>query len=138
MIDLEGFVLLGPGSEWFWVMAQFFALAGTGLAIFRQLRAQRSESRFDQLQAWNREFFEPHMVLVKLALLRALKGRTPDEGLPAAHDEVPDFFERLGYLIHRGHASSEDFWNNARPLVSFYWGVLEPYILTSRRNGLVD
>lgn len=37
--------IIGPGSEWFWVALQFFALAGTFYAIYRQLRAQQREIR---------------------------------------------------------------------------------------------
>lgn len=39
----EGLALVGPGSEWFWIALQFFALAGTLYAIYRQLRAQQIE-----------------------------------------------------------------------------------------------
>jgi hypothetical protein len=49
LINTNDLVLIGPGSEWFWIMAQFVALAVTGLAIIRQLRAQRSAAVFDQM-----------------------------------------------------------------------------------------
>jgi hypothetical protein len=39
----EGLALVGSGSEWFWIALQFFALAGTLYAIYRQLRAQQIE-----------------------------------------------------------------------------------------------
>jgi len=38
-----GVALVGVGSEWFWIALQFFALAGTFFAIYRQLRAQQRE-----------------------------------------------------------------------------------------------
>ena len=41
----EGVAFIGPGSEWFWIALQFFALAGTFYAIYRQLRAQQIEIR---------------------------------------------------------------------------------------------
>jgi hypothetical protein len=40
-----GVALVGVGSEWFWIALQFFALAGTFFAIYRQLRAQQREIR---------------------------------------------------------------------------------------------
>ena len=40
-----GVAFVGPGSEWFWIALQFFALAGTFFAIYRQLRAQQREIR---------------------------------------------------------------------------------------------
>ena len=68
------------------------------------------------------------MVRNKLALLFELEHRDPIAGHPRANEEVPDFFERVGYLVSRGHLAAEDFWNDARPVVRFYWGVLAPYI----------
>jgi hypothetical protein len=132
LMDLDDFVLLGPGSEWFWIMGQFAALAITGLAILRQLRAQRSAAVFDQMSAWSREFDGPRMTRHKLALMLAIQSRDPDSGLPRANDEVPDFFERVGYLISRGHVNVEDFWSDSRPVVAFYWGVMAPYIKQER------
>jgi hypothetical protein len=46
--DVEGtagLAFVGAGSEWFWIALQFFALAGTFYAIYRQLRAQQNQSR---------------------------------------------------------------------------------------------
>jgi hypothetical protein len=135
LVDLDDFVLLGPGSEWFWIMAQFAALAVTGLAILRQLRAQRSAAVFDQMSAWSREFDGPRMTRHKLALMLAIDVRNPDSGLPRANDEVPDFFERVGYLISRGHVNVEDFWSDSRMVVAFYWGILAPYIERERATS---
>jgi hypothetical protein len=132
--NLDDLTIVGPGSEWFWVMAQFLALALTGLAIFRQLRAQRSGALYDQMSAWTREFADPSMTRHKLALMLALENRDPGLGLPRANDEIPDYFERLGYLISQGHVRLADVWHNSRELVAFYWGVLEPYIEAERKR----
>ena len=40
LINTDGLALIGPGSEWFWTMLQFTALAITFFAIYRQLQAQ--------------------------------------------------------------------------------------------------
>ena len=55
-INTDGMAFIGPGSEWFWTALQFIALAITFFAIYRQLRAQRSASLFDQMTSWHREF----------------------------------------------------------------------------------
>jgi hypothetical protein len=128
LINTDGMAFIGPGSEWFWTALQFSALAITFVAIYRQVRAQRSASLYEQLTAWNAEFLGPKMVRDKLALLLEIEHRDPAQGLPQANDEVPDFFERLGYLVSRGDVRREDFWNDARLVLSFYWGVLAPYI----------
>ena len=41
LINTDGLAIFGPGSEWFWTMLQFAALATTFYAIYRQLRAQQ-------------------------------------------------------------------------------------------------
>jgi hypothetical protein len=132
LINTDGLVLIGPGSEWFWIMAQFVALAVTGFAIIRQLRAQRSAAVFDQMWAWDHEFDEPSMTRHKLALMLAIQGRDPASGFPNANGEAADYFDRVGYLISRGHVYIEDFWNGSREVVAFYWGVLAPYIERER------
>jgi hypothetical protein len=133
LINTDGMAFIGPGSEWFWTALQFSALAITFVAIYRQVRAQRSASLYEQLTAWNVEFLGPKMVRDKLALLLEIERRDPALGFPLANDEVPDFFERLGYLVSRGDVRREDFWNDARPVLSFYWGVLAPYIEHDRQ-----
>jgi len=133
VIRLDEFVLIGPGSEWFWVMAQFVALAGTGVAIYRQLRAQRSASLIEHMSEWDREWQAIPMVRAKLALMVELQHRDPTAGLPHTTDEVPDYFERLGYLVASGHINAADFWNDGSwSIVEFYWGILEPYIRHDR------
>ncbi len=132
LINTDGMSFIGPGSEWFWTALSGIVLAVTFIAIYRQVRAQRSASLYEQLTAWNIEFLGPKMVRDKLALLLEIEHRDPANGLPLANDEVPDFFERLGYLVSRGHVRADDFWNDARPVVGFYWGVLSPYIQHDR------
>jgi hypothetical protein len=43
IINMDGLALIGQGSEWFWTMLQFTALAITFVAIYRQLRTQQFE-----------------------------------------------------------------------------------------------
>ena len=43
-INTDGMALIGPGSEWFWTMLQFVALAITFYAIYRQFRAQHRQT----------------------------------------------------------------------------------------------
>jgi hypothetical protein len=45
LINTDGLVLFGPGSEWFWTALQFTALAITFIAIYRQLRSQQVQIR---------------------------------------------------------------------------------------------
>jgi hypothetical protein len=43
LVDTDGIVILGPGSEWFWMALTGLVLAGTGVAIYRQLRVQQRQ-----------------------------------------------------------------------------------------------
>ena len=136
MIRLDELVIFGPGSEWFWILAQFLALALTGAAIFRQLRAQRSSSLYEHMADWDTEWAGLPMVRAKLALLLELRHRDPSTGVPLVSDEVPDFFERVGYLVARGHIAAGDFWNDGGwVVVEWYWGILEPYVSHDRLSN---
>ena len=54
IINTDGLVLFGPGSEWLWFMLQFLALVTTFYAIYRQLRLQASQSAVEQVEGLNR------------------------------------------------------------------------------------
>ena len=41
LINTDGMVFFGPGSEWLWMALTGLVLAGTGVAIYRQLRVQQ-------------------------------------------------------------------------------------------------
>ena len=43
LINTNGLAIFGPGSEWFWSMAQFVVVVVTLVGIYRQLRAQGGE-----------------------------------------------------------------------------------------------
>ena len=55
LINTDGMAFIGPGSEWFWTAMSGIVLAVTFLAIYRQLRLQRSQ-RFEQIAAFTREW----------------------------------------------------------------------------------
>jgi hypothetical protein len=44
-INTDGAAFVGPGSEWFWAAVTGLVLAGTFVAIYRQLRLQRLQMR---------------------------------------------------------------------------------------------
>jgi hypothetical protein len=45
LLNTDGLVFFGPGSEWFWSMLQFVVVAITVYGIYRQLRAQHVQIR---------------------------------------------------------------------------------------------
>ena len=132
LINLDGMAILGPGSEWFWTMLQFVALAITFYAIYRQLRAQRSASVFEQMAGWHREWDDVRFTRLKLVLLLELEGRDIADGLPRTGDPIGGWFERLGYLVAHGHLRAIDVWNDLRPSIGWWWSVMGPFIERSR------
>jgi hypothetical protein len=42
-LNTNGMAFVGPGSEWFWTAVSGLVLAGTFIAIYRQLRLQRRQ-----------------------------------------------------------------------------------------------
>lgn len=137
LVNLQDLVIVGPGSEWFWVMAELLVLVLTGIAIFRQLRAQRSASLYQQLTEMNREFAEPWMVRNKLALMLEIQDRDLEAGFPYGSDEIADFFQRVGYLVSRKHLGADDVWNDSRSIIAFYWSVLGPTSSTIARRTTI-
>jgi hypothetical protein len=61
LINMDGLVLIGQGSEWFWAMLTMIALTVTFLAIYRELSAQRAAVAFEQLQALEAEYLSDRM-----------------------------------------------------------------------------
>jgi len=43
LINTDGMSFIGPGSEWLWAALTGLVLAGTGVAIYRQLRVQQRQ-----------------------------------------------------------------------------------------------
>lgn len=132
LVNFDGMAFFGPGSEWFWTMLQFMALAITFFAIYRQLRAQRSASVFEQMAAWHLEFEDVRFIHDQLVFLLDLEGREVTAGLPRSAAHAGNFFERFGYLVAQGHLRREDVWNDFRQNIAWYWALMHPYIERSR------
>ncbi len=60
----SGGAVFGPGSEWFWSMAQFLVVTITLIAIYRQLSAQRSANALQLIVSlndqWDGDRMLPH------------------------------------------------------------------------------
>ena len=137
MVRLGDVIIIGPGSEWLWAMAQFLALAATGLAILRQLAAQRSANLFEWYTELDLQWSSEAMVRARLALMRELHHRSPELGAPYAGDEMLYYFDRMGFMTARGHIRAEDLWDGGYAgIVEWYWAILEPYLTNDREHGV--
>jgi hypothetical protein len=73
LINLDDFVILGPGSEWFWTMVSGVVLAVTFYAIYRQLSLQRGAAAIEQVRALSREWNDERMTRARLDALTGIR-----------------------------------------------------------------
>ncbi len=132
VVNLDNVVVLGPGSEWLWTFVQAVALSITFFAIYRQLRAARSASEFDQVRAIEAEFYSPRLTRARLALYEGLRGRKPEQGLPDGALDVLCWYDNLGYLVEAGHLSADWFHASWGASIQNEWWLLAPYLLHDR------
>jgi len=132
LVNLENLVVLGPGSEWLWTFIQAIALTITFVAIYRQLRAARSASEFEQVREIEGEFNSARMTLARLALFEGIRDRKPAQGLPDGALEVVCWYDNLGYLVEAGHLSRTWFHESWGESIQNEWWLIEPYLLRER------
>jgi hypothetical protein len=97
LINTDGMALIGPGSESFWTAASGLVLAVTFIAIYRQLRLQRSAAAIEQLDGIMREWSSERMARALLAIYVALDSGTDPSDIPSrAATDVGDFWDKVG------------------------------------------
>jgi hypothetical protein len=127
LINTDGMAFIGPGSEWFWTAVSGLVLAVTFLAIYRQLRLQRSQAAVEQLDAVMQEFFSERMLGHQLALLLAMQAGVDREHLPdGSAAAIYNYFTKLGKLAQDGHVSLKNIGGMA-VLGQTWWATLEPH-----------
>lgn len=132
LVNLDDVVLFGPGSEWLWVFVQAVALTITFVAIYRQLRAARSASEFEQVREVESEFYSPRLTRARLALYDGLRGRKPEQGLPDGAVDVLCWYDNLGYLVEAGNLSASWFHASWGASIQNEWWLLQPYLQHDR------
>ena len=75
----EPIVVIGPGSEWFWSMAQFIVVAVTLLGLYYQYRQQRSANAFEHANRIAADWSSEARLRLRLKAVRAIRAgqRTP-------------------------------------------------------------
>jgi hypothetical protein len=125
-MSTEPIVFVGPGSEWFWAMAQFFVVAVTLLGIYYQFRLQRAANAFEQLNRLGEQWDSEPMLRARLDALRTIAaGR---EGSEAALSLVGNFWENVAALVRQGHVNervvADTYGNNTAVWWSAFQGVI--------------
>jgi hypothetical protein len=130
VFNFDGMAFFGPGSEWFWTMAQFLLLTVTGLAIYRQLRTQGSANALTAQSGLRTEWESPTMVRLRVASLIHIASGKP--GQPPGFRLVGNFFAGLASLVTHGHVRSTDSWELWSGQTQFWWALAAPWLSAIR------
>jgi hypothetical protein len=126
-INTEGMSFVGPGSEWFWTALSGIILAVTFLAIYRQLRIQRSTAAIEQLNEIMQEWSSERLARAKLTILAALEAGAAPSDLPNRSVSTVGFiWQKVGYLVRGGHVDRELVFRNLGDQVQVWWVLLYP------------
>ena len=118
----EPIVLFGPGSEWFWSMAQFVVVAVTLVGIYYQFRLQRAANAFDQLNRIGAEWESEPMLRAKLQVARAVvAGEEAPNGAMAV---IGNYWEGVASLVRGGHVDGRVVYDSVGGGTPFWWAAL--------------
>jgi len=124
LIELAGFVLIGPGSEWFWTAISGIVLAITFIAIYRQLALARSASAFEQVDRLSKDWGSELAARHRLAILEAIAAGTSLDRLPSGSTSfIAAFWEDLAALVRAGHVDPRTVHDSFGPAIR-YWSVI--------------
>jgi hypothetical protein len=134
LINTDGMAFIGPGSEWFWTALSGIVLAITFIAIYRQLRLQRSQAAIEGLNKIEQEYSSERLVRHALELCLAQRAGADPADLPQhAASPILNYWERVGSLARHGHLDLDLLWEGGS---GFYcqsdWVRLAPTIRKGR------
>ena len=130
IFNTEGLVIFGAGSEWFWTLVEAVALSVTGIAIYRQLRAQGAANALNATAALDARWSSEAQLRLRLAALIHIASARP--GWPPTLTEIGNFFEDLATLQNHGHLRLADTWEEWGRAVQVWWALAKPMVLANR------
>jgi hypothetical protein len=135
LINLDNLVLIGPGSEWFWSAVSAVVVAITLIAIYRQVRMQRSSAAIAQLDTILREWDTEVMERAWLAVLIEIEAGSDPHTFPAhAVIMLANFWQRVGYLTRMNHFDRKLVHRNVSDEVERAWVRLRPNVVALRKD----
>jgi hypothetical protein len=133
LINTEGMVLIGPGSEWFWTAVSGVVLAITFIAIYRQLRLTRDAEAMRMLDSFYTEWNAERMIRYRLDVARWIMGGQAAGTEPRGSlNGIGNFWEKLGTLGRRGHLDTRLLWDGFGADCVASWYDLETFVQTAR------
>jgi hypothetical protein len=122
VVSSEPIVFFGPGSEWFWSMAQFVVVAVTLVGIYYQFRLQRAANAFDQLNRITAEWGSEPMNRAKLRVARAIvAGEEAPEGAVAV---IGNYWETVASLVRSRHVDDRVVYESVGGDPPFWWAAV--------------
>lgn len=139
LINLEGSAIFGPGSEWFWSMAQLVVVVVTLGGIYRQLRIQGATNAVQRIESLQGYFASERMDYLKLAVALDLKRGEATTATMAKARPILNFFANLEDLYSHGYVGIAEVADNwGRPL-QVWSALLQPVIERQRRlEGIAE
>jgi hypothetical protein len=135
MVDLEKLTFLGPGSEWFWSMLQFVVVAVSLVGLYRQVRLQTAKDEIQQAEALASEWNSERMHRSRLDVLEYVEKHERWADIPVQPaGVVGDFWERLGYLVRKGHIDRDLVNEYLGTSIRLWWALLGPLARGSRET----
>jgi len=129
LINTDGMAFIGPGSEWFWTAVSGLILAGTFIAIYRQLRIARNASAVGQVDLFYREWVSERYTRYTLEVFIALRDGTDRAKVPeGAAKALTNFWEKVATLTRGGHLDRKLLWNDLSAACELWWAVLAPFV----------
>jgi len=130
---MEAFCIIGPESEWFWVMVQAVAVIVTGFFILRQLRLQKNAHLVSSFAILHDRWNSQMMLRARHTVCQNHKHDL--EQIPFEDALVGMFFEELGGYCRLGHLDIDIAWENYSFYVEHYWIMLRNQIICYRKNN---
>lgn len=116
-------------TEWFWAMAQFFAIIISLFLILRQIRIQTHANMlalFAQMeQRWNSE-------PLQIARREICSTHGQSKRITRSDEFVLSFFEDLGLYLKKNVLSADLMWEAHSYYIEHYWPILKPKIVEFR------
>jgi len=131
IFNLDHLVIFGPGSEWFWAMAQFVVVVVSLGGIYVQLRAQSAANALQKMEFFISHWDSDAMAHDRLVTAIDLKYGALESRMAPSMVAIADFWETLAELERSGHINDRDIWPLGRSL-ELWWALLEPAIRTER------
>lgn len=131
-MSTEPIVFWGPGSEWFWIMAQFVVVAITLVGIYYQFRLQRAANAFEQLNRIAAEWEAEPMLRARLSIAHAVVAgdEAPEGGLSL----VGNYWEQVASLVRQGHFNERVFAETFGGTAAMWWTALAATTRNLRRD----